>query len=242
MLLAAGIAALVFCLAAEDTASLGGRGGPEHRGQPAGHSNPGPRSTPPRAPQARRPVTVDRPYHGTVRHSETHTVERRVEEHHGSGWEAHGFVHRDVDVDFGRTRYWHGFVYGRHLGELRGGYVQVYWNGNPYYYDDGIYFQPAADGYEEIYPPIGLGIPTLPGGFVQIEAGGLIYYYAAGAFYLAQGDRYVIAPAPIGVTVPELPPGAALVSVAGGPAFQFNGVYFRPVFVNGVTQYQTFLP
>ena len=69
-----------------------------------------------------------------------------------------------------------------------------------------------------------------------------MYYYAGGAFYVQQGSAFVIAPTPIGVTVPELPPGAVQVSVNGGVAYQFNGIYYQPVFVNGVTQYQTFTP
>jgi hypothetical protein len=32
------------------------------------------------------------------------------------------------------------------------------------------------------------------------------------------------------------------VAVNGGVAYQFNGIYYRPVFVNGVTQYTTFTP
>jgi hypothetical protein len=57
-----------------------------------------------------------------------------------------------------------------------------------------------------------------------------------------QGDQFVVAPPPIGVVVPELPPGAVQVVVNGQAAYQFNGIYYMPVFVNGVTQYQTFLP
>jgi hypothetical protein len=42
--------------------------------------------------------------------------------------------------------------------------------------------------------------------------------------------------------VPELPPGAIQVSVKGSVAYQFNGIYYEPIFVNGVTQYETFMP
>jgi len=70
-------------------------------------------------------------------------------------------------------------------------------------------------------------------------SGGLTYYYAGGAFYVQQGGGYVIVATPIGVTVPELPPGAVQMSVNNGVVYQFNGVYYQPVFVNGVTQYTT---
>jgi hypothetical protein len=114
--------------------------------------------------------------------------------------------------------------------------------GSPYFYDDGIYYQQAADGYQEVYPPVGADVPELPDGAVAIEAGNITYYYAGGAFYVQTDNGYNVAPTPIGVTVPELPPGAVQVAVNGGIAYQFNGIYYRPVFVDGVTQYMTFMP
>jgi hypothetical protein len=71
----------------------------------------------------------------------------------------------------------------------------------------------------------------------------MTYYYAGGAFYLQQADgTFSVAPTPIGVVVPELPPGAVQVSARGDIAYQFNGIYYGRVFVNGVTQYETFQP
>jgi len=93
-----------------------------------------------------------------------------------------------------------------------------------------------------VYPPVGADVTDLPDGAIAIEAGNLVYYYAGGAFYVQQDSGFVIAPPPIGVTVPELPPGAVQVSVRGAVAYQFNGIYYQPVFVNGVTQFQTFMP
>jgi len=115
-------------------------------------------------------------------------------------------------------------------------------NGSPYYYDDGLYYQQADNGYQEVYPPVGADVPQPPDGAIVVEAGNQTYYYAGGAFYVQQDGGYVVAPAPIGVAVPELPPGAMQVAVNGGAAYQFNGIYYRPEFVDGVTQYITFLP
>jgi len=78
---------------------------------------------------------------------------------------------------------------------------------------------------------------------MEIIAGDLTYYYAGGAFYVQQPDgTYAIAPTPIGVVVPELPPGVVQVSINGTLAYQFNGIYYEPTFVNGVTQYETIKP
>ena len=202
---------------------------------------------------AARPVVVDRSSHGSIRHVDTHVVQPpvavRQEPEHAVGVRhevAPGhevLVHHDVEADVHRPHFWNDFVFGRRLGALPLGFLALQIGGVPYYYCDGIYYQPADGGYQEVYPPVGAAVPQPPDGAIAIEAGGLAYYYAGGAFYLQQPDgTYAIAPTPIGVVVPELPPGAVQVSVKGAVAYQFNGIYYEPVFVNGVTQYETFMP
>lgn len=147
-----------------------------------------------------------------------------------------------MDADIGRTRFWHGFVFGARIHGLRPGYLQIYVGGIPFFYDDGVFYQQTGDDYQEVYPPVGADVQDLPDGAIEIDAGNIAYFYAGGAFYVLQSDGYVIAPTPIGVTVPELPPGAVEVSYNGGMAYQFNGIYYQPQFVDGVTQYVTFSP
>jgi hypothetical protein len=215
------------------------------RPQQSQHEEPAPRSEPSRAPvQRSSPVVVDRVNHGTIRHVDTQVVQRPVEVQHGSDQPQRVVAHTaDVDVDIGGPQSsWHGFAFGARQHGLRAGYVQLYVNGAPYYYDDGIYYQQAGDDYQEVYPPVGADVQELPDGAIEIAAGNLAYYYAGGAFYVQQDGGFVIAPTPIGVTVPELPPGAVQVAVNSGVAYQFNGIYYQPVFVNGVTQYRTFTP
>lgn len=202
-----------------------------------------------RAPRAMapRPAMVDRFSHGSVRHIDTHVVQRPVEVRHEPihpvELRHEVMVHHDVDVDIHRRHFWNDFVFGRHLAVLPLGCFTLQVGGVPYYYWDGVYYQPADSGYQEVYPPIGAAVPQPPEGAIEIEAGGQVYYYAGGAFYMQQPNgTYAIAPTPIGVVVPELPPGAIQVSVKGTVAYQFNGVYYEPVFVNGVTQYETFMP
>ena len=216
-----------------------------------------PRAAAPRAPEAARPVVVDRSSHGSIRHVDTHVVQRPVEvrpeirrpaevrpaPQHVIEPRHDVIVHRDVEVDVHRPRFWHDFAFGRRLAALPLGYFSLQLGGVPYYYYDGIYYQPAGGGYQEVYPPVGAAVPEPPDGSIEVDAGGLTYYYAGGAFYLVQADgTYAIAPTPIGVVVPELPPGAVQVSLNGGIAYQFNGIYYEPVFVNGVTQYETIMP
>jgi uncharacterized protein DUF6515 len=203
---------------------------------------------PSRGAPERQPAVVNRTNHGSIRHVDTHVVQRPVEMQHGAEMphvidqHQHIITHHDVDVDIGGQRFWHGFVFGSRIHGLRPGYVQIYVGGAPYFYDDGIYYQQAGDDYQEVYPPTGADVQGLPDGAIEIDAGNLTYYYAGGAFYVQQDGGYVIAPTPIGVTVPEPPPGAVQVVVNGGVAYQFNGLYYQPEFVDGVTQYVTFSP
>ena len=115
--------------------------------------------------------------------------------------------------------------------------------GVPYYYYDGVYYQGAEGGYQEVYPPQGAAISQAPGGAIEIQANGQIFYYAGGAFYVEQPDgTMLLVPAPLGAVVPELPPGATPTVLRGATVYQFNGVFYEPVFVNGVTQYETVAP
>ena len=217
------------------------------RPEPAQRSEPAARPEPARAPvQRSQPAFVDRSNHGSVRHVDEHAAPRPVQRSSGAphNFNMHHdvYVHHDVDVDFRHDRFWHGFRYGSRFGILPVGYVSLYVNGSPYFYDDGIYYQQADNGYQEVYPPVGADVPEPPDGAVEIDAGGQTYYYAGGAFYVQQDGGYVVAPTPLGVTVPEIPPGAVQVAINGGIAYQFNGIYYRPVFVDGVTQYTTFMP
>ena len=145
---------------------------------------------------------VDRSSHGSIRHEETHIVQRPVEVHHEPEHPVghaevpfHGvaprhdvFVHHDVDVDLHQRHFWNDFAFHRHHGVLPFGFLSLQIGGVPYFYDDGIYYQPADGGYEEVYPPVGAAIPQPPDGSVEIYAGGQNYYYAGGAFYLQQPD------------------------------------------------------
>lgn len=222
------------------------------RGAPAPFSEPahGPRSEPAHGPRSEpvhevtqhSPVMVDRSAHGSIRHVDAHVVEHPVEVHRDFNAHQQVIVHHDRDVDVNRPRYWHSFLFGARRHGLREGCLPLFVNGVPFFYDDGIYYQQAGDDYTAVYPPVGATIPALPDGAIEIFAGNMVYYYAGGAFYVQQDGGFVIAPTPMGVVVPELPPGNVMVMLSGRVVYQFNGIYYQPVFVNGLTQYQTFMP
>ncbi|MBF0548311.1 MAG: hypothetical protein HQM08_28000 [Candidatus Riflebacteria bacterium] len=201
---------------------------------------------------------VDRFNHGTIRHLDIHVVQRsidehqvqppidehqvqrHIDEHHGGDIQRNGIVHQDVEADIGYARSWHGFAPGHRVRELRPGFRRLMVRGNPYYYDDGIFYEQLDNYYKEVFPPIGTDLPELPDGAIEIVVDDLVYYYAGGAFYLSNDEGFIIVAPPMGVDVPELPPGAVKTFVDGELAYLFNGVYYRPTFVNGMTFYTTF--
>ena len=126
--------------------------GAEHGGAPRGGAARPAMSAP-------RPAIVDRSSHGSIRHVDAHVVERPVEvrrepEHpvevHREGSARHEvFGHHDVDVDIHRRHFWSDFSFGRRFAVLPFGCLALQIGGVPYYYDDGIYYQPAEGGYQE---------------------------------------------------------------------------------------------
>lgn len=176
---------------------------------------------------------VERPHHGSVRHSDFGVVRREHED-----------VHRnyDVDVNHGFGRFWGGFAVGALVGALPYGYQTFNYGGAPYYYADGTYYQQGPSGYMVVNPPAGAALDQAPPGSIPIVVGNQVYYYMDGTFYAQQGNGYVIVPTPIGVTVPELPSAATQVVFNGNVYYQFNGVYYQPIIQNGVTMYVTVAP
>jgi hypothetical protein len=218
------------------------KGGSPSRGGSASRGGHASRVQSLRTPAQRGYSIVNRPSHGTIRHVDTNAFVRPLSAGRDPYVQQRVITHHDVDVDVNRSRHWHGFVFGARHNSLRTGYVRILVNNSPYYYDDGIYYQQTGDYYQEVYPPVGANIVQLPDGAVEIFSGNLPYYYAAGAFYVQQNGGFIITTPPMGVTVTELPPGAVQVSVGNSMAYQFNGIHYRPVFANGVTQYMTFMP
>ncbi len=156
--------------------------------------------------------------------------------------EAHDRRRWDIDEDRHHGEFWYGFHPGMILNTLPSGYAQIYVGSNPYFYDQGVYYQSTPSGYTVVTPPLGAVVPALPPGAEAVPAGPTIYYYAAGAFYLQQPQGFVVVAPPLGITVATLPPGAVPVVINGVQYYQADGVYFMPVMQNGVTVFATVRP
>lgn len=100
--------------------------------------------------------------------------------------------------EFGRGYYNHvhpvfyGAYYNRYYAPRLGfrinilpyGYYPFYFGGYPYYYNDGFFYQPYADGgYQIVEPPVGAVVTQLPAGAQSIVIDGVQYYELNGVYY-----------------------------------------------------------
>jgi hypothetical protein len=83
--------------------------------------------------------------------------------------------------------YYHPYVYPRIgvvIHTLPVGYYSFFWNAYPYYYFDGLFYEPYADGsYKIAAPPIGAEVPSLPVNAEIITIDGNPYYEYKGIYY-----------------------------------------------------------
>lgn len=110
--------------------------------------------------------------------------------------------------------------------------------GQPYYYDDGVYYEPYGNGYTVVAPPVGAVVNYLPDGYITVEVDGGVYYYYGGAFYVDQGNSFRVVPAPVGAIVSEIPEGAREQVINGQSYLLYNNTYYEPISQNGQDAYQ----
>ncbi len=132
--------------------------------------------------------------------------------------------------------YWHPF--GFFAASLTADAIFFSWQGQRYYYDDGVYYEPQGNGYTAVQPPIGAVVSYLPNGYLTIPMGDDTYYYYAGVFYLPQGNGYRIVPGPIGAIVTEIPQGASEQNINGQNYLLYNNTYYEPISQNGQDAYE----
>jgi Family of unknown function (DUF6515) len=207
---------------------------PAHRPEPARPFTPAPAVRP--GAEHHAVVRVD---HGSIRHANAPVIRNENVIVHNDVRNFPRHVDRDFDREhFSRRR----FLPGAFFVSLPIGVQTVFANNTPYYYSDGLYYQQAPNGYQQVYAPVGAIVPALPVGAVPIVIGYATYFYADGTFYVQEGNQFAVVQPPLGITVPELPSAAVQVALNGQIAYLFNGVYYMPIFVNGVTQYTVVQP
>jgi len=78
----------------------------------------------------------------------------------------------------------YGPSFGFHINLLPYGYNTVYVGPSPYYYNDGVYYRPHANGgYDVTTPPMGAEVSKLPTDAKVTVVDGQTYYEVGGTFY-----------------------------------------------------------
>jgi|GEM_PF-2813566 len=116
--------------------------------------------------------------------------------------------------------------------------VNITFGGQPYWYDQGIFYSPYNNAYRVVTPPAGIYINQLPMGYNTIELGGNEYYYFAGTFYASGPQGYYVITAPPGAIVYDLPEGCSEISVGDETYLQYNNTVFQPIEIDGRNAYE----
>ena len=107
------------------------------------------------------------------------------------------------------------------------------------YYDEGVYYEKQSDGtYKAIPSPQGAQISSLPEGYTSVSVGSKQYGYYQGDFYVEGADgKYAVTAAPVGAIVPYIPDAATENTSDGKTTYEYNGVTYDAVSLNGDTSY-----
>jgi hypothetical protein len=133
-----------------------------------------------------------------------------------------------------------GVLLGAMIANIPDDSETVYAQGQPYYYSNGNYYQPApsGSGYQAVAAPTGAAVQELPPQTVNVNVeGDKNYYYSNGAFYeesAAQGEaenpEYTVVAPPMGAMVPDLPDGTEKRSVNDATYFVYGDTWYKPFY------------
>jgi hypothetical protein len=213
------------------------RSAPMRSAPPVNQVRPEPR---PEAPAQERPEA--RPEPAAVRQQSGFVNETRLESRPVYNTPAAEADRRRMDIDgAGRQSYfWSDYHAGMNIGHLPDGYHRIGVRGHDFFYCGGVFYDTGPEGYVVVAPPLGADVPDLPPGAETITGpGNNIFYYADGVFYVPEGDGYSVVTPPFGVTVSYLPSDATSTVINGVSYYQAYGIWYQPVFENGVTAYMT---
>jgi len=134
-----------------------------------------------------------------------------------------------------------GFAMGETVAALPVAAAAISVAGNPFWYDNGVYYASQGGQYAVVPPPQGAVVATPPPSCPTIYSGaGTPDLDCGGAFYATapNGAGYKVIPPPIGSTVNTLPVGAVDRSINGTTYFTFGGAYYRPFYSGSSVIYE----
>ncbi|WP_052361677.1 DUF6515 family protein [Geminisphaera colitermitum] len=99
-----------------------------------------------------------------------------------------------------------------------GGFVQVAYGKDKYYYNRGVFYQPWAQSYRVVRPPYGCVVPVLPPRYARVYVGNTFYYRYDDIYYQQVSNGYMVVAAPAPVVVNPAPATQVVVSQPATPA------------------------
>gem|GEM_PF-6348320 len=115
-------------------------------------------------------------------------VENRQPLHH----QHHKYWHPRYNF-YGHQYYFYPYVNIASMVELSPDCIQVFFNGQTYYYDHWVFYVQTPQGFLAVPPPIGIIVPTVSSHAAQVIINGGIYYNHNDVYYepVAQGFEVV---------------------------------------------------
>jgi hypothetical protein len=80
--------------------------------------------------------------------------------------------------------------------------------GGRYFFNSGVWYQPAGPGYVVVRPPVGIVVPVLPPAYSTVWVAGAPYYYANDIYYTQTPGGYAVAQPPMDAPVAQAQPPA----------------------------------
>jgi hypothetical protein len=142
-----------------------------------------------------------------------HEMHRVGEPYHVEHW-SYDSLHR-------HDHYYPAIGYG--IDVLPGGFMTLGFGGRRFFFNAGVWYEPAGARYVVVRPPVGVVIPVLPPDYATVWVGSMPYYYANDTYYITAPGGYAVTEAPAAGTYQEMPPDSAPMPVpAPAPAPQQN--------------------
>lgn len=86
--------------------------------------------------------------------------------------------------------------YGHHVTTIPRNSFSLTFGGLRFYYDDGLYYRRAHNGYILVEPPRGVRVKRIPVDYQPIVYNGITYYTDGGVYYVYTSSGYQVVPPP----------------------------------------------
>lgn len=119
------------------------------------------------------------------------------------------------------------------------GFVTIGYRGLDYYWSQGWFYRPAAQGFIAVCPPRGIRVRMLPPGFFVLAAP-VPTFYANGTFYREVGPQeFEVVEPMLGAVVPNLPDQEVEeIQWEGQTLYEYDNALYRQVQTNGNQGYE----